>query len=152
MEYKRMIVDTLDYLGVNKSYLGYDYVVYGMLLTLKDKEYATYITKSLYLDIAKHFDTSWNCVEKNIRTVINAVWNSENVELLELIFKKSSGAKKPTNKEFFRYMYEYITDICRGCEKGEGGLRVVCPVSNKYCEALESFYIKLTCIREIEPK
>ena len=152
MEYKRMIVDTLDYLGVNKSYLGYDYVVYGMLLTLKDKEYATYITKSLYLDIAKHSDTSWNCVEKNIRTVVNAVWNSENVELLELIFKKSSGAKKPTNKEFFRYMYEYITDICRGCEKGEGWLRVVCPVSNKYCEALESFYIKLTRIREIEPK
>ena len=150
MEYKRMIVDTLDYLGVNKSYLGYDYVVYGMLLTLKDKEYATYITKSLYLDIAKHFDTSWNCVEKNIRTVVNAVWNSENVELLELIFKKSSGAKKPTNKEFFRYMYEYITYIYKNCEREEGWLRVVCPVSNEYCEALDSFCVKLAQIREIK--
>ena len=36
----------------------------------------------------------------------------------------------------------------KNCEREEGWLRVVCPVSNEYCEALDSFCVKLAQIRE----
>ena len=87
MNYRRTITSILDSLGANKSYTGYDYVVYGLLLMLEDKESVTCITKSLYIDIAKQYNTTWNCVEKNIRTVVKSVWNSMNSDLLKLIFK-----------------------------------------------------------------
>ena len=108
MNYEKVIINTLDSFGVSRSYTGYNYVVYGLLLILEDSERIECITKTLYLDVAKHFHTNWNCVEKNMRTVVNHVWDSHNTELLETIFSRSGRSRKPTNKEFLKYMYDYI--------------------------------------------
>ena len=113
MNYEKVIINTLDSFGVSRSYTGYNYVVYGLLLILEDSERIECITKTLYLDVAKHFHTNWNCVEKNMRTVVNHVWDSHNTELLETIFSRSGRT-----------------------------------VSNAYCEALSTFYIKLSQIYE----
>lgn len=83
----------------------------GLLLIIEDKERLECITKLIYPDIASLFHTSWNCVEKNIRTVVNSIWESHNTELLKIIFNKSEKDKKPTNKEFFKYMYDYIISL-----------------------------------------
>lgn len=144
MNYKRAIISILDSLGANKSYTGYDYVVHGLMLMLEDKESVTCITKSLYIDIAKHYNTTWNCVEKNIRTVVRSVWNTTNTDLLKIIFKKSGREKKPTNKEFFKYMYDYIVHLTHGTQSADRHIAVICPISNTYCEALSAFYIRLS--------
>lgn len=144
MNYKRAIISILDSLGANKSYTGYDYVVHGLMLMLEDKESVTCITKSLYIDIAKHYNTTWNCVEKNIRTVVRSVWNTMNTDLLKIIFKKSGREKKPTNKEFFKYMYDYIVHLTHGTQSADRHIAVICPISNTYCEALSAFYIRLS--------
>ena len=102
MNYEKVIINTLDSFGVSRSYTGYNYVVYGLLLILEDSERIECITKTLYLDVAKHFHTNWNCVEKNMRTVVNHVWDSHNTELLETIFSRSGRSRKPTNKEFLK--------------------------------------------------
>ena len=104
MNYEKIIVNILDSFGVNRSYTGHGYVVYGLLLIIEDPERLEFITKSLYLDIAKHYRTNWSCVEKNIRTIANCVWDSRNTELLETIFNKSNRDKIPTNKEFLKCM------------------------------------------------
>lgn len=148
MNYRRTITSILDSLGANKSYTGYDYVVYGLLLMLEDKESVTCITKSLYIDIAKQYNTTWNCVEKNIRTVVKSVWNSMNSDLLKLIFKRSTKEKKPTNKEFFKYMYDYIIQVTHKVQIADKRITVICPISNAYCEALSAFYIKLSKMME----
>lgn len=148
MNYEKVIINTLDSFGVSRSYTGYNYVVYGLLLILEDSERIECITKALYLDVAKHFHTNWNCVEKNMRTVVNHVWNSHNTELLEIIFRRSGRNRKPTNKEFLKYMYDYITRFDNEVLIADRQIPMICPVSNAYCEALSTFYIKLSQIYE----
>lgn len=148
MNYEKIIKDTLDSFGVHRSYTGYEYTTYGLLLIIDDKARMDCITKLLYPDIASFFRTSWNCVEKNIRTVVNSVWESHNTELLNLIFHKSTKDKKPTNKEFFKYMYDYIIQFSDDRLMPEGSLFIRCPLSNQYCETLELFCRKLLKIAE----
>ena len=143
MNYKRIVISILDSLGASKSYTGYDYVVYGIQLMLEDKECVTCITKSLYLDIARHYNTTWNCVEKNIRTVVNAIWDSGNAELREKVFGRSKKKKRPTNKEFFKYLYDYITELENHVEMPGLQISMICPISNRYCESLSVFYTKI---------
>ena len=148
MNYEKVIINTLDSFGVSRSYTGYNYVVYGLLLILEDSERIECITKTLYLDVAKHFHTNWNCVEKNMRTVVNHVWDSHNTELLETIFSRSGRSRKPTNKEFLKYMYDYIIHFDNEIMIADRRIPMICPVSNAYCEALSTFYIKLLQIYE----
>ena len=148
MNYEKVITNTLDSFGVSRSYTGYNYVVYGLQLILEDEERLECITKALYLDVAKHFHTNWSCVEKNMRTIVNCVWHSHNVELLEIIFSRSHRNKKPTNKEFFKYMYDYIIQINHEVQISDRQISVICPISNTYCEALGAFYIKLSRLIE----
>lgn len=143
MNYEKVITSTLDSFGVNRSYTGYDYVIHGLLLIIENQDRLNCITKTLYLDIASHFHTSWNCVEKNMRTIVNSVWNSHNTELLDIIFNKSNRNKKPTNKEFLKYMYDYIIQAGDHVEIAGQQIPVLCPISNKYCESLRLFYIRL---------
>lgn len=148
MNYEQIISSTLDSFGVSRSYTGYDYVVHGLLLIIEDRQRLDCITKSLYLDITSHFHTSWNCVEKNMRTIVTSVWESHNTELLELIFNKSNRDKKPTNKEFLKYMYDYVMQAGGSLRADGQNIPVLCPISNKYCESLMLFYIKLSKILE----
>lgn len=148
MNYEKMIVNILDSFGVNRSYTGHGYVVYGLLLIIEDPERLELITKSLYLNIAKHYNTNWSCVEKNIRTIVNCVWDSHNTQLLEIIFNKSNRDKKPTNKEFLKYMYDYITYYQEDISVTDSLISVICPVSKQHCEALSTFYIRLSQMLE----
>ena len=58
MDYEKVIINTLDSFGVSRSYTGYNYVVYSLQLILEDEERIDCITKTLYLDVAKHFHTT----------------------------------------------------------------------------------------------
>lgn len=55
----------------------------------EDQTRVSNITKALYIDIAAHYETSWSCVEKNIRNTVNAIWTSENKTILEIIFNRN---------------------------------------------------------------
>lgn len=144
MNYEKVITNTLDSFGVNRSYTGYDYVVYGLLLIIEDRERIECITKSLYLDIAKHYKTNWGCVEKNMRTVVHSIWNSQNTELLEIVFHKSKRDRKPTNKEFLKYVYNYVIQVSSEVPVTDRYIPLLCPISNNYCEALSAFYIRIS--------
>lgn len=140
LNYRQIISRLLDCLGANNSCTGYDYIIYGLLLVMDDVKRINLITKSLYIDIAKFYNTSWNCVEKNIRAVVNSIWNSGNEELLEIIFKKSLQKKKLTNKQFFRYMYEYISVLYSKSSIEDYNFCFTCPISQHYCKWLDEFY------------
>lgn len=60
-----------------KSLLGYKYlkscalIMYDIIEENKDiMECDIHVCKSVYLDAAKIHHTNWNCIEKNIRTII----------------------------------------------------------------------------------
>ena len=117
------IKSTLDKLIAARTSLGYDYIVYGLLLINEDQTRVSNITKALYIDIAAHYETSWSCVEKNIRNTVNAIWTSENKTILEMIFNRTYMDKSqetvPTQSE------ENVSSI-------------LCPVCNNKCQVLES--------------
>mgnify|MGYP002383417491 CR=1 FL=1 len=144
MNYRKLIINTLNSFGVNRSYTGFNYVVYGLTLVIEGKSCIECITKSLYLDIAGYYHTSWTCVEKNIRTIVNSVWDSNNTDLLELVFHRSGHDKKPTNKEFLTYLYDYIIHISDEAPAYDEKFPAICPVSRKYCESLNVFCLRLS--------
>lgn len=134
------IKSTLDKLIAARTSLGYDYIVYGLLLINEDQTRVSNITKALYIDIAAHYETSWSCVEKNTRNTVNAIWTSENKTILEIIFNRTYMDRKPTNKEFFEYLYDFIflSQETVPTQSEENVSSILCPVCNNKCQVLES--------------
>ena len=61
-------------LGVNGSYVGFQYTAYGIIRTMEEPEMIVYVCKGLYVEIAAHFHTTRESAERNIRTVKNVIW------------------------------------------------------------------------------
>ena len=146
MNYERKVIDVLDLLGASRLYSGYNYIVYGLMLLLEDNKFMLDVIKPLYIDIAKHYNTSWNCVEKNIRYIVKSIWISENNDLLIQIFKRTALDQRPVNKEFFRRMYEYINRLDNHINL-RSDCFIVCPISHTYCKSFTEY-----CLNAIDGK
>lgn len=96
-------------LGVGNSYRGYEFMIYGIGLVLDNPDCLVCISKSLYMDIAIHFHTSWQCVERALRTLIAVMWKTDNQLLLYRICGHRK-LKKPKNRQFFELMYQFFTE------------------------------------------
>lgn len=107
-EIDEIIETTLRLLGLNNSYKGFSYLIYGINLAMKNPGILTYICKGLYLEIALHYETSVNCVERNIRTAKEAIWQNGNKTLLIQIFGKSYQYAPPSNAQFIDILAYYI--------------------------------------------
>ena len=64
-------------LNIPPNYLGAHYLAYAELLVLEDQRRLTMVTKWLYPEIAARYHTSWQAVERNIRTVISICWDKD---------------------------------------------------------------------------
>ena len=105
------IYNVLQSLGIHRTYKGYYYVAEAVRLVMKDASLLLYISKSLYPAIARVYDTTISCVERNIRTVIISCWESEYMSQLEMI----AGVrlyKKPTSGEFIDILANYLNSQC----------------------------------------
>ena len=107
MKYERETSDLLRSLGVNNSYVGFRYTIYGVIRSIHDPGLLTYISKGLYVEIAHRYNTSVNCVERNIRTIIKTIWLNGNKELLGEVFG-TELEQKPRNGAFIDALANYI--------------------------------------------
>ncbi len=107
MNYERETSDILRRLGVNNSYVGFRYTLYGVSCIVQDPSLLIYISKGLYVEIAAHYQTSIGCVERNIRTIINTIWIHGNRELLNEIFNFNLE-QKPRNGAFIDALAHYV--------------------------------------------
>ena len=96
------ITKTLHELGVPSHIKGYQYIREGISIVYKRPEIVGGITKELYPEIAKKFNTTVSRVERAIRHAIEVSWNRGNWQLMEDIFGHSVDIDKakPTNSEF----------------------------------------------------
>ncbi len=96
------ITKTLHELGVPSHIKGYQYIREGITLVYKKPDIIGGITKELYPEIAKKYDSTVSRVERAIRHAIEVSWNRGNWELMEEIFGHSVDIDKakPTNSEF----------------------------------------------------
>ena len=82
IEYEKFVGKVLRNLGAERSYRGFDYITYGTALVVKDGRKLYYITKSLYPEIAIKYKTTWRCVERDIRTIVDTIWKNGDKEFL----------------------------------------------------------------------
>ncbi len=89
-------------LGVPSHIKGYQYIREGVILMYEKPDIVGAITKELYPEIAKKFDTTVSRVERAIRHAIEVSWNRGDIDLMEEIFGHSVDydRAKPTNSEF----------------------------------------------------
>jgi two-component system response regulator (stage 0 sporulation protein A) len=96
------ITKILHELGMPSHIKGYQYIREGITLIYKNPDMIGGITKELYPEIAKRFNTTVSRVERAIRHAIEVSWNRANWQLMEDIFGHSVDIDKakPTNSEF----------------------------------------------------
>ena len=99
---ERYITEIMLEVGVPAHLKGYHYLRDAILLTGRDMEVVTSVTKLLYPAIAKRFKTTDQKVERAIRNAIEVSWNRGNAETFEKVFGYSvlSGRPRPTNSEY----------------------------------------------------
>ena len=69
-------------LGVTAEYKGCPYAAYAVALCAERPDLLLLVTKNLYPEVARQYRTTWQAVERNIRTVVGVVWK-RNPALLE---------------------------------------------------------------------
>ena len=96
------ITKILHQLGVPSHIKGYQYIRDGITMIYNRPEIVGGITKELYPDVAKKYNTTVSRVERAIRHAIEVSWNRGNWDLMEDIFGHSVDIDKakPTNSEF----------------------------------------------------
>ena len=99
---QKSITTILHELGVPSHIKGYQYIRKGITLVYENPELVGGITKELYPEIARKYETTVSRVERAIRHAIEVSWNRGNWELMEEIFGHSVDIDKakPTNSEF----------------------------------------------------
>ena len=99
---EKSITKILHELGVPSHIKGYQYIRDGIVMIYDSPGIVGGITKELYPDIAKKYDTTVSRVERAIRHAIEVSWNRGNWDLMEEIFGYSVDIDKakPTNSEF----------------------------------------------------
>lgn len=96
------ITSVIHEIGVPAHIKGYLYLREAISMVYNDIELLGSITKVLYPDIAKKFNTTASRVERAIRHAIEVAWSRGNVESISSLFGYtiSMSKAKPTNSEF----------------------------------------------------
>ncbi|AJD91403.1 chemotaxis protein CheY [Jeotgalibacillus malaysiensis] len=96
------ITSVIHEIGVPAHIKGYMYLREAISMVYHDIELLGSITKILYPDIAKKFNTTSSRVERAIRHAIEVAWNRGNVDAITNMFgyTVSAAKSKPTNSEF----------------------------------------------------
>ncbi|MBU8907743.1 sporulation transcription factor Spo0A [Desertibacillus haloalkaliphilus] len=96
------ITNIIHEIGVPAHIKGYMYLREAITMVYNDIELLGSITKVLYPDIAKKFNTTSSRVERAIRHAIEVAWSRGNIESISSLFgyTVSVTKAKPTNSEF----------------------------------------------------
>lgn len=107
--YERL-VHYLSRIGMPPHYKGYRYVIDAILLVIQDKTWLHGVTKRLYPEVGKRYNTSSVQVERAIRHAIEITWEKGNLEELNSLFAYSVDAEKgkPTNSAFIAKMADIV--------------------------------------------
>lgn len=107
---KTYILMKLMKFGIPTRLKGYKYIATAIELVLEDETALDGVTKVLYPDVAKRYNSTPQRVEKAIRHAIEVAW-AENSAELRKEFEDGKSNKRPTNSEFISRMSKYIKMI-----------------------------------------
>ena len=96
------ITEILHEVGIPAHIKGYMYLRSSIMEAYYNNEILGQVTKVLYPDIARMYNTTSSRVERAIRHAIEVAWNRGNTDAIDDIFGYTVSAtkSKPTNSEF----------------------------------------------------
>ena len=108
----KRIQTVLHSVGIYQHYYGYNYFQEAVLMALNEPERLQSIRKEIYFPIAKKYSTSITNVERNLRTIRDALIKNGGLETLEFLTGcPLPCGKKPYPKDllciFFFFLSEY---------------------------------------------
>ena len=97
-----MVTAIIHDVGVPAHIKGYQYLREAILIAVADMDVINAVTKVLYPEVAKRFNTTASRVERAIRHAIEVAWDRGDLETLQKYFgyTVSNVKGKPTNSEF----------------------------------------------------
>ena len=98
-------------LGVTPNNIAYSYISYAMRIAQDNQLSFTRVTKYLYPNIAKHFDTTSGSVESAIRHAVDMIWSRNSIDRINKVLGVTmyrSSYDKPGNSEFLSILFETI--------------------------------------------
>lgn len=104
---QQKIAQLLHRLGINENYKGFSPTVYAVQLTISDPNRLQLVTKLIYLDTAKQYGTTWNAIERNLRTIAGAAWEKNGVLLSDLAGVQLH--RRPSNARFLAILAHSCT-------------------------------------------
>ncbi len=97
-----MVTSIIHEIGVPAHIKGYQYLREAIIIAVNDMDVINAITKVLYPQVAKTFQTTPSRVERAIRHAIEVAWDRGDLDTLQKFFgyTVSNTKGKPTNSEF----------------------------------------------------
>ena len=97
-----MVTSIIHEIGVPAHIKGYQYLREAIIIAVHDMDVINAITKVLYPQVAKTFQTTPSRVERAIRHAIEVAWDRGDLDTLQRFFgyTVSNTKGKPTNSEF----------------------------------------------------
>ena len=104
------VTKILHHIGVPANIKGYSYMRFAIVLAVNNPATMELVTKILYPEVALHFGTTAQCVERAIRHAIEVAWDRGDIDILNMFFgftvQRARG--KPTNSEFIAMIADYF--------------------------------------------
>lgn len=110
-EMEVIVTEILSNIGIPRHLTGFYYIRRAILISLTYKSFPIAITKVLYPEVAKEFETTPSRVERAMRHAIEVAWVRGDYEYMDKLFVSTVSSKKgkPTNAEFI----SLVTDKLR---------------------------------------
>lgn len=106
-----VVTEVLHEIGVPAHIKGYQYLREAIIMTINDMDTINSVTKVLYPEVARKFDTTPSRVERAIRHAIEVAWDRGDIETLQKFFgyTVSNVKGKPTNSEFIAMIADCLS-------------------------------------------
>lgn len=110
IDLETIVTEYIHDLGVPAHIKGYHYLRTAIMMVVKDMDLLNYITKELYPEIAKAYQTTSSRVERAIRHSIEVAWTRGKPQVMNEVFGYTinTGKGKPTNSEFIAMVADKI--------------------------------------------
>ena len=107
---QRQVTEVIHEVGVPAHIKGYQYVREAIIIAVQDMEVINAVTKVLYPEVAKRYNTTPSRVERAVRHAIEVAWDRGDLETLQSYFgyTVSNTKGKPTNSEFIAMIADKI--------------------------------------------
>lgn len=115
-----MVTSIIHEIGVPAHIKGYQYLREAIIIAVNDMDVINAITKVLYPQVAKTFQTTPSRVERAIRHAIEVAWDRGDLDTLQRFFgyTVSNTKGKPTNSEFIALIADKLQLQLKNAEVG----------------------------------